>query len=122
MLSYKRSTRVAEQIQREISKIVQELKEPKMGFATITGVKLTDDLQSARVFFSVIGTENEVAETCRILKDSVPSIRHQLAAKMNLRRTPTLEFVFDETPAKAGRVLELLEKIRSEENNNKNGA
>lgn len=116
MQQYKRSARVGELIQQEISKIVQEdLKQPGVGFITITGVKLTDDLQQARVFYSVIGGEEEVARTKTILLDSVQMIRHELAARLNLRRTPTLTFDYDETPERAARVFSILERIKSEE-------
>lgn len=115
MLSYKRSTRVAELIQQEISRIVQELRDPCLGFITITGVKLTDDLQDARVFYSVIGTEKEIKDSGLILENSVPLMRRQLAARLNLRRTPALTFEFDKTPSRANRVFALLEQIKSEE-------
>jgi ribosome-binding factor A len=117
MLSYKRSTRIAERIQQELSKIVQELKDPNpnLGFVTITDVRVTDDLQTARAFYSVIGTEQEIQESREILKAAVPEMRHQLALRLNLRRTPTLTVEFDETPSKADRIFELLEKIRIEE-------
>lgn len=118
MLSYKRSVRVAELIQQEISKIVQNLKEPNLGFVTITAVKLTDDLQSARIFFSVIGNDDEIKMSSSILQESIPNIRYQLARNLNLRRTPSLVFEFDDTPTKANRIYELLEKIRQEDSPN----
>ncbi|MHB9154070.1 MAG: ribosome-binding factor A, partial [Endomicrobiales bacterium] len=75
----------------------------------------TDDLQSARVFYSVIGGEEEKERTRTVLKDSIPSIRRELAHTLNLRRTPSLFFVYDETPERANRVFTLLEKIHAEE-------
>jgi ribosome-binding factor A len=121
MLSYKRSVRVAEQVQQEISRIVQELKNahPALGFVTITGIRMSDDLRSARVFYSVIGSEQEVKESSSIIDAAVPEIRHQLAVRLNMRRTPTLQFDYDTTPQKAARVFELLEKIKSEETDEK---
>jgi ribosome-binding factor A len=106
---------VGELIQQELSKIVQELEEPELGFVTITGIKLTDDLQSARVFYSVIGDKESVDRSSEILKNSVPHIRQQLALRLNLRRTPTLVFEYDTTPEKATRIFTLLEQIKSEE-------
>ncbi|MFH1368768.1 MAG: 30S ribosome-binding factor RbfA [Elusimicrobiota bacterium] len=116
MQSYKRSVRVAELIQQEISKIIQELKNPGLGFVTITGVKLTDDLQDARIFYSVIGSDKDISDTKDILERSIPEIRHLLAMRINLRRTPVLTLVFDDTAKRANRIFEILEKIRSEEN------
>jgi ribosome-binding factor A len=115
MLSYKRSVRIAELIQKEIAKIMQEFKNPEIGFVTITGVKLTDDLLDARAYYSVIGSQEEVERTKAIIKNSIPEIRHQLALRLNLRRTPTLIFSYDDTPEKAAHVFELLEQIKTED-------
>ncbi|MCB4792392.1 MAG: 30S ribosome-binding factor RbfA [Elusimicrobia bacterium] len=115
MESYKRAVRVGELIQHEISKIVQELKEPGLGFITITGVKLTDDLKSARVFYSIIGDEKDKKINDEILKNVTPFIRHMLAVRVNLRYTPTIEFNYDDTPERATRIFEILEKIKKEE-------
>ena len=115
MLSYKRSVRVAELLQQEISKIIQELKEPELGFVTVTGVKLTEDLQTARVFYSVIGSPEEIERSRHIINGSRQEIRRELASRVNLRRTPTLDFEYDETPTRATRVFEILEKIKTGE-------
>ncbi len=115
MQSFKRSTRVAELIQQEISRIVQEIKNPEIGFITITGVKLTDDLQDARIYYSVIGSDEVKAKTAAILQESLKSIRHSLAAQINMRRVPTLLLMYDDTAEKANRIFELLEKINKEE-------
>lgn len=115
MQQYKRATRVGELIQQEISKIVLDLKQPGVGFVTITGVKLTDDLQQARVFYSILGGEEEVARTKTVLHDAIPMIRHELAVRLNLRRTPSIFFVYDETPERASRIFSILEKIKSDE-------
>jgi ribosome-binding factor A len=119
MLKYKRSTRVAELIQQEISRIVQEFKEPGLGFVTITGVKLTEDLQSARIYYSIIGSEEDIKRSSDILKHSIPVIRHELAQRLNMRRTPTLAFEFDTTPERANRIFSILEKIKQEEETEK---
>ena len=115
MRGYKRSARIAELIQHTVAGILHDLKHAEIGFTTITGVKLTDDLQTARVFYSVIGTAEDTERTATTLAAITKDIRHQLALRLNLRRTPTLEFVFDETPTRADRVFELLEKIKAEQ-------
>lgn len=120
MQSYKRAVRVGELIQRELSKIVQEMKNPGVGFITLMHVTLTDDLQTARAFYSVIGTDEEIGQAAEVLKQATRDIRHQLALRLNLRRTPTLEFVFDDTPAKASHVFELLDRIKAEESSDEN--
>jgi ribosome-binding factor A len=113
--NYKRSVRVAELIQQEISKIIPALKNPKFGFITITAVKLTDDLQECRVYYSVLGGPDEVEANRILLDEALPKIRYQLAQRINLRRTPTLEFKFDDTPERANKVFAILEKIKAEE-------
>ena len=115
MLSYKRSVRVAEQIQKVVAGVIQELKEPGLGFVTVTGVKLTDDLLDARVFYSVFGTPEVVENTKKIIENSAPEIRHELAFRLNLRRTPTLTFSYDDTPERASHVFEILEHIKDED-------
>ena len=114
MLSYKRSQRVGELVQQEISRIVQEMNALDGGLITITGIKMTDDLQEARVFYSVLGSPEEIAKGTASLKQSIQEIRHQLAVRLNLRRTPSLYFVFDETVERAVRIVSILEKIKDE--------
>jgi len=118
MQSYKRSIRVGELIQKEISRIVLDIKDPELGFVTITGVKLTDDLQDAKVFYSVIGSPEQQKKTKTILQDSIKHIRHQLASCIQMRRVPTLEFEYDDTAERANKVFEIIEKIHKEEENN----
>lgn len=120
MRGYKRSVRIAELIQHAVAGILHDLKHAEIGFTTITGVKLTDDLQTARVFYSVIGSAEDTERTAATLTAITKDIRHQLALRLNLRRTPTLEFVFDETPARADRVFGLLEKIKAEQTHEDN--
>jgi len=114
MLAYKRSTRVAELILQELSKIILELNKPDLGFVTVTGVKLTDDLLDARVFYSVIGTPEVVERSKIVLQESIGHLRHELASRVNLRRTPTLFFQYDDTSEKAQKIFELLNKIEQE--------
>lgn len=115
MHTYKRSARVKELIQQELSKIIQEFKKPGLGFVTITEVKLTDDLQTCRAFYSVYGSEDDIKRTIFILKEETPSIRFELGRRVAMRRVPTLTFTFDDTPQKATRIFSLLEHIKDEE-------
>lgn len=114
MLNYKRSERVAELIQQHISKIIQELDISELGFVTITGVKLTDDLLDAKVYYSIIGSEEKIKDSTKILNTLLPEIRHQIARRINLRRTPVITLIFDKTPEHANKIFEILEKIKSE--------
>ena len=115
MHTYKRAVRVGERLQQELSKIIQEMApENGLGFVTLTGLKLTDDLLDARVFFSVLGDEQEMVRTGEMLASLTPQIRHRIALSVDLRRVPRLVFEYDETPARAQRVFSILEKLNKE--------
>jgi len=114
MRSYKRSVRVSELIQSEMVEILRDIKELNHGLLTVTKVKLTDDLQTCRIFYSVIGTQEDRENTGKVLKDNLKHIRFQLANAVDLRRTPTIEFTYDSSAEEAVRVFELLDKIKQE--------
>lgn len=111
-MNFKRSDRVSELLRHEISLFVQEIKDPRIGFVTITGVRLSDDLMEAKVFFSVLGKDEERKISSDILAQAVPKLRQQLGRKLeSLRRVPVLDFVYDETPVRAQRVVSLLNEL-----------
>lgn len=115
MLGFKRSERVGELLRHEISGMVQELSDPRLGFVTITGVRLSEDLMEAKVFFSVFGENEERKVSSEILAEAVPSIRQRLGRKLeSLKKVPAINFIYDETPEKAQRVTELLNQIAEE--------
>src|SRR5262245_25444701 len=107
----RRTERINELLVQEISRIVAERQHPDVGFVTFTGVKVTDDLMEAKVFYSVLGTEEEKERTARALD----SMRHELIVSMrrleSLKYIPHFHFIYDDTPARAARVHELIEKI-----------
>ena len=71
MKAYKRSTRVAELIQEKMVEILRDLKDLNKGLFTVTRVKLTDDLQTCRIFYSVIGTPEDIQYSEKVLKDNI---------------------------------------------------
>jgi ribosome-binding factor A len=81
-MQFKRSERVQELLRHEISLLVQQIPNPKLGFVTITGVHLSDDLTDAKVFYSVLGTEEDRQNSTAVLRHSIPSIRHDLGKKL----------------------------------------
>ncbi|MDR1474482.1 MAG: 30S ribosome-binding factor RbfA [Endomicrobium sp.] len=111
-LSYKRSVRVGELIQQVVSEIVRELRDLDSGLVTIMGVKLTDDLLSCRIYYSVFGSKEDKVQN--VLKKNTKEIRHKLAMRLNLRRTPEIIFVYDNTNENAAKVFDLLKKIEKE--------
>ena len=114
MKAYRRATRVAELIQKNMAKIFRDIKELNKGLVTVTSVRLTDDLQTCRIFYSVIGTESDKESTKKVLEEKTKQIRFALAQSMELRRTPTIDFKYDDSGKKKKKVFEILDKIKHE--------
>jgi ribosome-binding factor A len=111
----KRSSRVADQIKREISEIVLLiLKEPKLGFITITDVELTDDLRYAKVFYSVLGDENERKESQKGLERAKGFIQREIGKRIRLKHIPQIIFRYDHTTERAARIEQLLKQVHTE--------
>jgi ribosome-binding factor A len=106
--------RVNELLLREISRVVTERQHPDVGFITFLGVETTDDLMEAKVFYSVLGTEEEKRRTAAALD----SMRHELLISMrrleSLKYIPHFHFLYDDTPARAARIHETLDLIHQE--------
>jgi ribosome-binding factor A len=113
-LSYKRSVRVGELIQQTVSSILREMKSLDTGFVTVMGASLTDDLLNCKIYYSVLGSEEDKKKIAGILKKSIKQIRHKLALRLDLRYIPTISFVYDDTNEKAMKVFDILQKIEEE--------
>ena len=108
----RRQERLAEQIKEEVSMIIAgEVEDPRVGTVTVTDARLTPDLRYAKIYVTVIGSEQEIDESLAALKHAAGFIRTQLGAVLRMRRTPELHFVYDNTTESATRI----EKILSEE-------
>ena len=92
-----------------------DLKDINLGLASITDVEVSPDLHLARVFISGL-KEDETREVITQLQNARGKVRHFLGQRIRLRYTPELEFKYDETPMRAGRVEDLLAEIRKKEN------
>ena len=115
---FQRRERVVELLKQEISSLVRTLKDPSLsGILTITGLELSRDMKTARVFYSVIGTEEDRKATAKILDRSINYIYHQLKDRLAMRIIPFLEFKYDNTPAQAHRIEEILNRIHEEDSN-----
>jgi ribosome-binding factor A len=111
-----REIRLAEQIRQEVGDILaREVRDPGIGFVTLTRVKVAPDLQQARVYYTTLGDPVERKQTARALDRALPFIRRALAARLNLRRVPELAFQFDESVTHQARVEELLEQIKRDD-------
>ena len=93
-----RPARLGEQIRAEISDILtREVKDPRIGFVTLTDVRVSPDLHQARVFYTLMGDAAARQRTARGLAAAAPFIRREIGHRLRLRRTPELEFFFDES-------------------------
>lgn len=108
-----RQERVAEAIRQEVSTILQrEMKDPRVGFVTITRVELTPDLRNAKIFFSVLGREEEHKKTREALDSACGFIRKSVAERINLRFAPEIMFREDHSSQYSVRIQEVLDEIK----------
>ena len=115
-----RSQRLAEELKNEISAIIaQEIKDPRVGFATVTEVKVNPDLRHARVAISVFGSPQERQETFEALVHATGYIRRLLGARVRLRHTPELSFAYDDSIERGERIMRLFEEIEVEDRGSK---
>jgi len=114
--TFSRADRVAEQIKREVSGIIlNKMKNPDIGFITVTKIKLSKDLKIANIYVSVFGKPKQQNKTIEILSDSVDYIRLLLSKKIVLKYMPALKFFLDETLDYAENINNMLNKIKNEE-------
>jgi ribosome-binding factor A len=106
---FPRTRRVGEQIQRELAGVLhEELKDPRLGMISVSGVEVSRDLAHARVYISVLGGEETVSETLKVLNKAAGFLRHQLGQRMRLRVIPQLRFLYDESLAEGARMDALI--------------
>jgi ribosome-binding factor A len=110
-----RTDRLDSQIRAELAELLQrEMKDPRVGFATITRVETARDLGTARVWVSIMGTPDERARTMKALTDAAPWLRRQLGDRLTLRHVPQLVIRQDDSIEAGDRVLRLLRDIEQE--------
>ena len=110
-----RPERVGEAIRQAISVLIaRDVQDPGVGFVTLTRVKVSPDLQMARVYYTQIGDDKAKRETARALERVTPFLRRQLAAQINLRRVPELRFQFDQSVEYQDRVERILLELEEE--------
>ncbi|MEO0098522.1 MAG: 30S ribosome-binding factor RbfA [candidate division WOR-3 bacterium] len=111
-----RKKRVANLIKETVTEIIQrEIRDPKLGFLTITGVELGSDFKKAKFFFSVLGDEKVAETTLSVLRKAKGFIRHQLAQRISLKFVPELDFEIDRWALEERRVAEILKDLKREE-------
>ena len=110
-----RTDRLDSQIRAELAELLhREMKDPRLGFATITRVETARDLGSAKVWVSIMGTEIEREKTMKALTDAAPWLRRQLGERLTVRHIPQLVIHRDDSIEAGDRVLQLLRELENE--------
>ncbi|GLH63210.1 30S ribosome-binding factor RbfA [Parageobacillus sp. G301] len=110
-----RATRVGEQMKKELSDIIgRKLKDPRIGFVTVTDVRVTGDLQQAKVYISVLGDEEQRQNTLKGLEKAKGFIRSEIGQRIRLRKTPEIFFEIDESIEYGNRIEQLIRQISAE--------
>lgn len=116
---YKRSEKVGEAVHEIVSElIVKGLKDPRIGFVTVTGVKMTDDMHYATVYFTVMGDDAARKGTEEGLNSAKGFIRREMGKKLRMRTVPEIIFKYDTSLDKGNRIDELLREIKANEQHN----
>jgi ribosome-binding factor A len=111
-----RQQRIQQLLIEEVSDIVRrEVKDPRIGFLTITGADVSPDLRHARVYMTILGTEEEQAAGLKGLQSAARFIRREFGRRCDLRVTPAIEFRFDTAIQHGVRIFDLLEQIKRED-------
>jgi len=110
----RRTERLAEEIREEVALLIAgELKDPRIGFVTVTRVEVTPDLRTARIYVGVLGTEKQRTTSLAGLRQGAGFLRRALGRTLRLRHTPELVFQYDEGLEASDRVAKLLAEIGS---------
>jgi ribosome-binding factor A len=112
-----RPDRVGDQIRQELSELLSRgvVHDPGIGFITLTRVKVSPDLQLARVYYTTMGDPSARRDTARALERATPFFRRQVGGRLQLRRVPELEFRFDESVAHQDRIEQILRDLHEED-------
>jgi len=112
-----RPDRVADQIRSELADLLaREVHDPGIGFVTLTRVRVSPDLQQARVLYTVLGNEKTRTASGRALERAAPFLKRKLGARLRLRRTPEITFIYDDSIAGQDRIEQILNELRTTEN------
>ena len=110
-----RTDRLDSQIRAELAELLhREMKDPRVGFATITRVETARDLGTAKVWVSIMGTDVEREKTMKALTDAAPWLRRQLGERLTVRHVPQLVIRHDDSIEAGDRVLRLLRELENE--------
>ena len=112
-MSSPRVRKIADRIQVIVAEMLERrVKDPRLGFVTITDVRVSGDTLQATIFYTVLGEENDLAGTAAALASAKGLIRSEVGKQLGMRHVPTLEFVQDALPETARQIDDLLERVR----------
>lgn len=118
---YKRSEKVAEAIHELVCQLLLKgIKDPRIGFVTVTAVEVTDDLSMATIYFTVHGGDEEKRATLQGLNSARGFIRKEMGKKIRMRRLPDIHFTYDESVEYGYRIENILKEINSVDEGNDN--
>ena len=110
-MSAPRRARIAEQIQRELAELIRlEVRDPRVGLVTLTGVEMSGDQSHAKVFFTVLGPESAARDAQEGLQRAAGFLRSGIAHRLSTRSVPELHFTFDESVERGSRLARLIEE------------
>ncbi len=110
-----RASRVGDQIRAELAELLaREVHDPGIGFLTITRVKVSPDLQQARVFYTTLGDDTARKDSARALQRATPFLKRHVGRRLQLKRVPELTWMFDESIEKTDRIERILQGLNSE--------
>ena len=113
MVDTARARKLADRIKVIVAETLElKVKDPRMGFITVTDVRVTGDCQQASVFYTVLGEEAEVAGSAAALESAKGLIRSEVGKQLGMRHVPTIDFIADALPETARHIDDLLEKVR----------
>jgi ribosome-binding factor A len=110
-----RATRVGELMKKELGEIIsRKIKDPRIGFITVTDVRVTGDLQQAKVFITILGDEEQKQNTLKGLAKANGFIRSEIGKRIRIRKTPEITFEFDDSIEYGTRIEKLLSELNDE--------
>ncbi|MGI6296409.1 MAG: 30S ribosome-binding factor RbfA [Armatimonadota bacterium] len=111
-----RQNKVRELLKQEVSDIIRrEIKDPRLGFLTITDAEITADLKHAKVYVTVLGDEQERKQSMDVLKHAQHFIRQEFGKRVRMKILPDVQFFYDESVDRGVRIFELLEEIKRDD-------
>lgn len=112
-LERRRLSRLGDQIQEEVSDIIRRrLKDPRVGFVSVTGARVTADLSLAYVYISVMGSEEDITRSYECLVGAARFIRTELGRRLRIKRVPEIRFLYDDSTARGARIESILRHLK----------